>query len=114
MDTREFGVRLLLKPECDELYWHRWSEWGVFPKKSISRTDGSAKAHRDKTLGAAHWNQRPQWAWALDETEEGTADFRSIKYNIYDATLRSSGLGSGLTARGMRTFISAPRFQTMG
>ena len=98
MDTRECGVRFLLRPACEELNWRRWSEWGVFPPESISRTEGTAKARRDQALGPARWNQRPAWPWSLDETELGTADFRSIKYNIYEAGLRSPN-GSGLTVR---------------
>jgi hypothetical protein len=97
MDTREAGIRFLLKGACDEVKWRRWSEWGVFPPESISRTEGAARAHRDKKWGEAHWNARPAWPWALDETELGTADFRSIKYNIYEAALVSPD-GSGLSA----------------
>jgi hypothetical protein len=97
MDTREAGIRLLLKGACDEVKWRRWSEWGTFPPESISRTEGVARAHRDKKWGAAHWNVRPAWPWSLDETELGTADFRSIKYNIYEAALVSPD-GSGLSA----------------
>lgn len=95
MDTREAGIRLLLNAACDEVKWRRWSEWGVFPKEDISRTEGSAKAHRDPKLRLARWNQRPVWPWALDETELGTADFRSVKFNIYEAGLRSPN-GNGL------------------
>jgi beta-galactosidase len=97
MDTREAGIRFVVTPTCDHLKWRRWSEWGVFPQESISRTTGTAHAHRDPKWGAAHWNLRPPWAWSQDETELGTADFRSIKYNIYEAALASPD-GSGLSA----------------
>jgi beta-galactosidase len=96
MDTREAGIRFLLKAGCEELKWRRWSEWGVFPSEDISRTEGTAHAHRDKKWGAARWNMPPKWPWSLDETEPGTADFRSIKYNVYDAALVSRD-GSGLS-----------------
>ncbi len=93
-NTREAGIEFLLKPECDEVNWRRWSEWGVYPEASISRTEGSAKAHRDKRWGKERWNVEPEWPWSLDETEMGTADFRSIKFNIYEASLVSpSGAG---------------------
>ncbi|MCX6923628.1 MAG: hypothetical protein NT154_10545 [Verrucomicrobia bacterium] len=95
MDTREAGIRFLLKSGCDTLRWRRWSEWGVFPPESISRTEGTARAQRDRKWGEAHWNVRRAWPWALDETELGTADFRSIKYNFYEAALVSPN-GSGL------------------
>jgi hypothetical protein len=97
MDTREAGIRFLMKGACDEVKWRRWSEWGAFPPESISRTEGTARAHRDKKWGEAHWNVRPAWPWSLDQTELGTADFRSIKYNIYEAALMSPD-GSGLSA----------------
>ncbi len=96
MDTREAGIRMLLKSDCDKLKWRRWSEWGVFPEESIGRTEGVAMAHRDAKWGAAVWNQRPAWPWSLDETELGTADFRSVKFNIYDASLLSPQ-GAGIT-----------------
>jgi hypothetical protein len=95
MDTREAGVRFVLNPSCDEVRWRRWSEWGVFPKESISRTEGSAKAHRAAQWGPARWNQPPAWPWSLDETDLGTADFRSVKFNVYEAGLQAPD-GSGL------------------
>jgi hypothetical protein len=87
LDTREIGVKALLRPDYDEVKWQRWSEWGVFPKDSISRTEGSARAHRDKKWPAKPANIRPSWPWSQDETELGTADFRAIKFNIYHAWL---------------------------
>lgn len=95
MDTREAGIRFLLKGACDKLKWRRWSEWGVFPPEDLSRTEGTARAHRDPKWGQAQWNVRPAWPWSQDETELGTADFRSIKYGIREAALVSPD-GSGL------------------
>ena len=97
MDTREAGIRLLLKATCDEVRWRRWSEWGEFPPQCICRTEGVARAHRDKKWGEARWNVRPAWPWSLDETELGTADFRAIKYNVYEAALVAPD-GSGFSA----------------
>ena len=95
MDTREAGMRLVVNGACDTLRWRRWSEWGVFPEEDISRTEGAARAHRENKWGEARWNVPPAWSWSQDETELGTADFRSIKYNIYEAALVSAQ-GSGL------------------
>jgi beta-galactosidase len=95
LDTREIGVRALLRPNYDEVKWRRWSEWGVFPKDSISRTEGTAKAHRDKKWPDQPANVKPSWPWSQDQTELGTADFRAIKFNIYHASLRASD-GSGV------------------
>jgi beta-galactosidase len=121
MSAREVGLRFLLKPECDEVSWKRWSEWGVYPEDSISRTEGKAKARRDPKwgdvpkrpltpnnggtdLGASQQTPpelgaggqiRPAWPWFLDQTELGTNDFRSVKFNIYEAKL-SAPDGEGL------------------
>ena len=86
-DSREVGIRVLLPIECDEVRWRRWSEWGIFPEDSISRTEGVAKARRDKKWPEQPANVKPAWPWSQDETELGTADFRSIKFHIYEASL---------------------------
>jgi hypothetical protein len=88
MNTREAGVRFELKPACDELAWRRWSEWDVFPEDSICRTEGKAKALRTGKPGTDPENVLPTWPWSQDQTELGTADFRSVKFNVYDASLR--------------------------
>jgi beta-galactosidase len=95
LDTREIGLKALLRAAYDEVKWQRWSEWGVFPKDSISRTEGSARAHRDRKWPPQPANVRPSWPWSLDQTELGTADFRAIKFNIYHASLVAPD-GSGL------------------
>jgi hypothetical protein len=86
-DSREIGIKALLRPDYDEVKWRRWSEWGLFPKESISRTEGAARAHRNKKWPDAPANVKPAWPWSQDQTELGTADFRSIKFNIYEASL---------------------------
>ena len=98
LKAREVGVRLLLPRECDELRWRRWSEWGVYPEDSISRTEGTARARRDPALGEYQRLAAPTWPWALDETELGTNDFRSVKLNVYEAALRSPD-GTGVSVR---------------
>ena len=99
IDTREAGIRFLLKPACDEVKWRRWSEWGgTFPAESITRIEGAARGHHFAQWGPARWNERPSWPWSLDETELGTADFRSVKYNVYDAALLAAD-ASGLELR---------------
>jgi len=96
MDTREAGVRFALKPTCDEITWRRWSEWGdVFPEDSISRTAGRAKALRTGKREADPGGVPPTWPWSLDQTELGTADFRAVKFNVYEAALLAPD-GTGL------------------
>ena len=38
---------------------------------------------------------KPAWPWSQDQTELGTADFRSIKFCIYEASLVAPG-GAGV------------------
>jgi beta-galactosidase len=95
LNAREVGMRMLLKKQCDELGWKRWSEWGVFPDDSISRTEGTAKARRDAKWPDVPEGTRPSWPWYWDQTELGTNDFRSIKFNIYEASLAAPD-GSGV------------------
>lgn len=97
---RELGVRVLLDRVCESLSWRRWSEWGdCYPEDSISRTRGEAEAHRDPALGPSGHRVPPSWPWSLDETEQGTADFRSVKLNVYEALLAApDGRGLGVHA----------------
>jgi hypothetical protein len=89
LETRETGIKALLPAGCDEVKWRRWSEWGSFPKDSISRIEGAAKAHRDKKWPDQPANVKPAWPWSQDQTELGTADFRAIKLSIYEASLEA-------------------------
>jgi hypothetical protein len=95
LDSREIGIKALLPAKYDEVKWRRWSEWGSFPKDSISRTEGTAKAHRDNKWPEQPANVKPAWPWSQDQTKLGTADFRSIKFCIYEASLVAPD-GSGV------------------
>jgi hypothetical protein len=94
-DSREIGIKALLPGNYDEVKWRRWSEWGIFPQDSVSRTEGTAKARRDNKWPNRPANVKPAWPWSLDQTELGTADFRSIKFCIYEASLAAPD-GSGM------------------
>lgn len=98
LETREMGIKCVLPAQYDELKWRRWSEWGIFPEESISRTEGIAKSRRDKKWPEQPINVKPAWPWSQDQTELGTADFRSIKFCIYEASLGAPD-GSGVSAR---------------
>lgn len=95
MSAREIGMRLLLPADRDTLSWKRWTEWGAFPADSICRSEGAARARRDPSIVADPEGVPPSWPWSQDQTELGAADFRSIKFNVYQASLLSSG-GSGI------------------
>lgn len=96
LDCREIGVKIGLREGCQELSWRRWSEWGVFPEDSICRTEGKATTWRDASGDDTPKSARPTWPWSQDQTSLGTADFRSTKFNIYEATLTADD-GSGVT-----------------
>ena len=95
VDTREAGVRLGLAPALQTLHWRRWAEWGIYPDDSISRPTGTAVAYRPGTHGPDREGVRPDWPWSQDQTELGTADFRSIKFHVLEADL-TAGDSSGL------------------
>jgi hypothetical protein len=101
LNTREIGVKVGLRTDCDELKWRRWSEWDVYPADQIGRTEGTARAWRPGSSGPDNEGMRPTWPWALDQTEMGTADFRGVKLNVYDASLRSPA------GRGFKVFANA-------
>ncbi|HEX3624125.1 MAG TPA: glycoside hydrolase family 2 TIM barrel-domain containing protein [Verrucomicrobiae bacterium] len=90
LDSREIGIKAMLSPKYDEIKWRRWSEWGVFPEDCICRTEGVAQARRNKKGPIPPANIKPHWPWSQDETELGTADFRSIKFCIYEASVMAS------------------------
>ena len=76
LETREVGIKAMLRPQYDEVCWRRWSEWGdVFPEESISRIASRAKAHRGKQWPNTPANVRPTWPWSLDETAPGHQRF---------------------------------------
>ncbi|MBE3037375.1 MAG: hypothetical protein IMZ62_00960, partial [Chloroflexi bacterium] len=68
LNAREVGVKFVLKPQCDQLQWNRWTEWGDFPSEAICRANGIANALRDPSLGDIPESQKPAWPWALDQT----------------------------------------------
>jgi len=101
MNAREVGARFVLSSECDEIKWRRWSEWGVFPEDAVCRTEGDARARRDKSLGDGPESMRPKWPWKFDQTEMGTNDFRSVKFSIYQADLLAADTS------GLRVYANA-------
>ena len=89
LETREVGIKALLRPDYDEVKWRRWSEWGVFPKDSHQPDRRAAPRRAAIKNGRSSLRTcRPAWPWSQDQTELGTADFRSIKFNIYERLAR--------------------------
>jgi hypothetical protein len=86
MSVREAGIRLLAPKSMDRLSWRRWSEWGEMPADHIGRTSGRTRARRQQRPDALE-RDVPDWPWRLDQTERGTADFRSVRLNVLSADL---------------------------
>jgi hypothetical protein len=85
----ESGLRFALPAVCDRLAWEKPTRWGAAPNWHIGRPCGMATAHYEGKLSQT---DRP---WQMQETENGTADFRSTKYNVYDISLTDRN-GSGI------------------
>jgi len=97
--AREIGIRIPFAGHEWRLAWERWSEWGDAPDDTIMRRRGEARPFRGKERSRIPESTKPKWSWALDETAEGTCDFRSVKFNILRASL-VGGNGQGLTVFG--------------
>jgi hypothetical protein len=97
--AREIGIRIPVPGHDWTLSWERWSEWGDAPPHSIMRVRGSARPWRGSRPSRIPENVRPRWPWDTDETEEGTTDFRSVKFHILRASLLDPK-GCGITVYG--------------
>jgi beta-galactosidase len=96
VQPREIGLVFTLDHNRDILRWERNSQWSYYPDDHIGRPVGMAESLRNHTEWPAHKpGTKPPWPWELDSTQGGTADFRSSKYNIYNASLTDKG-GKGL------------------
>ncbi len=82
LDSREVGIKACLPAECDEIKWRRWSEWGIFPEDSISRTEGNAKAKRDKKWPDQPANMKARLAMVAgpDRARDGRFPVHQVPY----------------------------------
>ncbi len=97
--VREIGVALEVDRACDALTWDRRAPWTGYPADHIGRAQGTATALRDPVGTADDPKKEPAWPWSLDQTTAGTADFRSSKFDILEASLRS-GQGTAVQVIG--------------
>jgi hypothetical protein len=99
VSVRELGVRFLMDKNCQTLRWKRKGDWSPFPDDHIGRTEGIAKAFYDAEKKTKAGN--PDWPWSYDSTERGSNDFRSSKFNIYNAEIcDKAGRGLKVNADG--------------
>lgn len=87
---REIGVVFDIARDCDTLSWKRKGLWTVYPDDHIGRNQGQAKAFRDSDWPEIKKHTAPPWPWLLDDTPQGTNDFRSSKHNILWAKLKDA------------------------
>jgi len=78
----ENGLVFTFPQSFDKLAWEKDLLWGAAPDWHIGRPKGTANPYY---TGSAQ--DRP---WQLDETELGTADFRSSKYKIRRVSLNNA------------------------
>lgn len=94
----ELGVAFLAAPGMDRLAWERDGAWTCYPEDHIARNRGIAC----RRSAGSEFGVRPEIAWK-DEMKDyilngryevdykGTADFRSMKTEIYSAALYKEG-----------------------
>jgi len=88
INPRQIGLVFCLPERFQQLEWERNGQWNYYPDEQIGRMKGSAVARNNNTLsGPAGPAVKPQQAWAFDQNELGTNDFRSTKMNITRASL---------------------------
>jgi len=100
--VREVGLAIEVARTCDTLTWDRRAPWTEYPADHIGRAKGSAPAFRDPAGKVDDPKVEPTWSWSLDQTASGTADFRSTKYDILQASLRSKE-GTAVSVHGVGT-----------
>ena len=89
--VREVGLLFDAPATANILHWKHQTQWSYYPDGHIGRPEGSAPAFRDASAWApAVWGQTPPWPWELDQTAEGTNDFRSSKFNVLWASLTNA------------------------
>ncbi|MCX6134955.1 MAG: hypothetical protein NTU47_14175 [Ignavibacteriales bacterium] len=111
INPRQYGMVFYAPTTFDQIAWKRNAQWSVYPENHIGRPEGSASARR--TGGEFRFREAPTGDWRFDRTDLGTADFRSTKSNVVQASLRDSdGNGVGLKSDGthsVRSFLDGNR-----
>jgi hypothetical protein len=88
INPRQVGLVFSMPGSFQQLEWERIGQWNFYPDDQIGRLKGIAKAKNGNPLsGPAGPVAKPGMAWAFDQNEMGTNDFRSTKMNITKAIL---------------------------
>ncbi len=95
-DHPMLGVAYLLPDLFDRLAWSRKAPWSLYPEDHIGRAEGVGLRSPSHPVPA--YRQEPAWPWSEDMTNfflwgesdagtQATNDFRSLKPNIWWASL---------------------------
>ena len=96
LNPRQLGLVFDLPKTCDQLAWRRKALWTYYPEDHIGRPEGRAKAFPGTPLAKdVLYREAPAWPWSQDTNPLGSADFRSTKAHIYEASLTGAD-GAGL------------------
>jgi len=93
------GIAYLLPNSFDTLAWKRSAIWSRYPSDHIGRPEGIAKMQADHPM--PRYREEPAWPWSQDMGDYflwgksgfnagATNDFRSLKPNIWWASLSAS------------------------
>ena len=102
MDPWQIGMVFTAPRSADILTWNRKAQWSVYPADHIGRPEGIARASNSTVIGDEFGpRKKPTVSWSQDQTPQGSNDFRSIKRNIYSASLiANSGEGIRILSDG--------------
>jgi len=88
INPRQVGLVFSLPERFQKLEWKRNGQWNYYPEDEIGRLNGTAVARNSNPIsGPAGPTAKPSQAYAFDQNELGTNDFRSTKMNITEAAL---------------------------
>jgi beta-galactosidase len=88
INPRQVGLVFGLPGKFRQLDWERNGQWNFYPQDQIGRLKGTAMAvNNNPFTGPAGPAAQPALAWAFDQNEMGTNDFRSTKMSITNASL---------------------------
>ena len=101
----ELGISFIAAPGMDSLGWKREGRYTLYPEDHIARLEGIAGRFSKGSIFA----EEPDIPWAqemknyilngiYDVDYRGTADFRSLKENIYTASLYKKSITHAVTA----------------
>lgn len=96
---RQVGMVYYLSRDFDTLAWKRRAPWSVYPADHIGRPIGIASAKPSDAAHIFHLTAAPAGPWSQDSTTLGSADFRSSKVNILDASLSDQRYDLGLVVK---------------